>query len=600
MNKLVLGATGLLALASGAVQAQTITLNAPGADDDLTSLLRDASLSVSINADEETDKAPQDYVAAARADYRRLLTALYAAGYYSPVISIQVNGSEAAGIPPLDSPQVIDTVTLNVQPGPLFTFGRADITPVAPGTELPEGYAVGADAKADVIRQAASVARTRWQELGYAKVQVADQQIIAQHSDNLLAADVTLDTGPQLTFGPLIVTGNADVRTAAIQRIAGLPTGEVYSPDALTAAANRLRRTGAFDSVALTEADDIAAGDTLPITATIAESLPRRIGFGLELSSVEGVRVSTFWIHRNAFGGAENFRIDGEVAGIGGTTGGTDYTLSTALKVPAIYGPQTDFTFTTAISREDEPEFLIDKFSTEALVTRLITEDLEIEGGLGLLLAQEETNFGDRDYLLLTAPLAATYDKRNSETNATSGYYIKASATPFLALDGGESGARGFLDTRGYVSFGTDDRFTIAARAQLGTVIGPDIDQAPQDFLFYSGGTSTVRGQGYQSLGVPQIVDGETVTVGGKSFAGAQIEARVGITEAISAVGFYDYGYVGADSAPFQDGADQSGVGIGIRYDTGIGPIRLDIGTPASGDDQFKSVEVYIGIGQAF
>ena len=65
-------------------------------------------------------------------------------------------------------------------------------------------------------------------------------------------------------------------------------------------------------------------------------------------------------------------------------------------------------------------------------------------------------------------------------------------------------------------------------------------------------------------------------------------------------MGFYDYGYVGSSPTPLTDGADQDGVGLGVRYNTAIGPIRLDVGTPASGDDQFKSVEVYIGIGQAF
>ena len=200
----------------------------------------------------------------------------------------------------------------------------------------------------------------------------------------------------------------------------------------------------------------------------------------------------------------------------------------------------------------------------------------------------------------LTAPLSVTYDKRDSETNAKNGYYIKATGTPFLSVAGGSSGARGYLDGRGYYSFGTDDRFTIAARGQVGTLIGTDEADAPADYLFYSGGSGTVRGEGYKSLGLDQTVDGETVTTGGTSFAGAQLEARVGITDAISVVGFYDYGYVGGSATPLTDGADQSGVGLGVRYDTGIGPIRLDVGTPASGDDQFKSVEVYIGIGQAF
>lgn len=588
----------LMMTAATAAAAQEVTIDAPGADDDLLGLLQDASLSRNIG--DESDPQPQDYVAAARADYRRLLTALYAAGYYSGTISIKVNGAEAASIAPLAAPDRIDSIAITVVPGPLFTFGRAEVAPLAPGTELPDGFAPGEDARADVIRQAASAARTTWRDQGYAKVTVADQQIVARHTEDLLDATVAIAPGPRLTFGPLTVTGNEAVRTSAINRIAGLPTGDIYSPDEMTKAAQRLRETGAFDSVSLTEAEEIGPDNTLPITATIAESKPRRVGAGVEYSTVEGIRLSAYWMHRNIFGGAENLRFDAAVAGLGGGTGGIDYSLGTALRIPAIYGADTDLTATAQISREDEPNYLVDKFNTEVLVNRQLTDALEVQIGLGLLTAKEVTDLGTRNYTLLTAPLAATYDKRDSDTNAKNGYYIDVETTPFLALAGGSSGARGYLDGRVYYSFGTDDRFTVAARGQLGTVIGPDETDAPADFLFYSGGSGTVRGQGYKSLGVDRVVNGEVVTTGGTSYAGAQLEARVGITKAISIVGFYDYGYVGSSPTPLTDGADQDGVGLGVRYNTAIGPIRLDVGTPASGDDQFKSVEVYIGIGQAF
>ncbi|MFZ3581822.1 autotransporter assembly complex protein TamA [Loktanella sp. DJP18] len=583
---------------ASAAAAQEVTIDAPGASDRLMSLLEDASLSLSL--DDEEDPQAQDYVAAARADYRRLLAALYAAGYYSGTISIRVNGAEAANIAPLAAPDRVETIAINVDPGPLFAFGRAEVTPLAPDTDLPDGFAPGEDAEAEVIRQAATAARTAWRDAGYAKVEVAGQQIVARHADNLLDATVTLAPGPQLTFGPLKVTGNVDVRTSAILRIAGLPTGEVFSPEELTQVTRRLRETGAFDSVTLTEAEAIGPGDTLPIEAAIVESKPRRIGAGVEYSTVEGIRLSTYWMHRNFFGGAENLRVDAQVAGIGGGTGGMDYTLSTALKIPAIYGADTDLTATAQISRMDEPDYLIDSASTEVLVSRLINNDLEVEGGFGLLTAREEGPLGNRNYTLLTAPLSAAYDKRDVETNAKRGYYIKATATPFLSIAGGSSGARAYLDGRGYYSFGADDRFTLAARGQVGTLVGADETDAPADFLFYSGGSGTVRGEGYKSLGIDRVVDGETVTTGGTSYAGVQVEARVGITDSIGLVGFYDYGYVGSTPTPLTDGADQSGVGIGVRYNTGIGPIRLDVGTPASGEDQFESVEVYIGIGQAF
>jgi translocation and assembly module TamA len=588
----------LLLSTATAATTQEVTLDAPGTDDSLLSLLQDASLSRSVG--DEDDPQPQDYVAAARADYRRLLTALYAAGYYSGTISIKVNGTEAANLAPLDAPSQIDVIAIAVDPGPIYTFGTASVAPLAPGTELPKAFAPGEDAKADAIRQASRNARTAWRDQGYAKVEASGQQIVARHNDNLLDASVTIAPGPRLTFGPLTVTGNYKVRTSAITRIAGLPTGEVYDPEDLNQVARRLRETGAFDSVALTEAADIGPNDTLPITVAIAESKPRRIGVGLEYSTVEGIRTSAYWLHRNFFGGAENLRFDAAVAGIGGGTGGVDYSLSTALKIPAIYGADTDLTATAEISREDEPDYLIDSASTEVLVSRLVTNNLDIEGGFGLLTAKEVTALGTRQYTLLTAPLSATYDKRDSEMNAKSGYYIKVTGTPFISVAGGASGARGYLDGRGYYSFGSNDRFTIAARGQVGTLVGADETDAPADYLFYSGGSGTVRGEGYKSLGVDQVVDGKTVTTGGTSFAGAQLEARVGITNAISIVSFYDYGYVGSTATPLINGADQSGVGLGVRYDTGIGPIRLDVGTPASGDDQFKSLEVYIGIGQAF
>ncbi len=604
--KRVVWAASLILTSATATTAQQVTLDLPASlpaevSDRLLPLLQDASLSRSVGTDSDDGAAaPQDYVAAARADYRRLLTALYAAGYYSGVISIRVNGTEADSLAPLAAPARIDTVAITVDPGPLFTFGRAEVAPLAPGTELPDGFAPGADALADVVRQATGVARTTWRDQGYAKVAVADQSIVARHPDRMLDATVTLAPGPQLTFGPLIVTGNALVRTDAILRIAGLPTGEIYSPDDLAQAVRRLRQTGAFDSVALTEADDIGPNNTLPITATIAERRPRRVGAGVEYSSVEGIRLSAYWMHRNFFGGAENLRVDAAVGGLGGGTGGVDYALSSALRIPAIYGADTNLTATAEISREDEPAYLLDKASTEVLLNRLITPSLEIEAGLGLLTAREVSPLGERTYTLLTAPFSATFDRRDSATDPKRGYYLKASGTPFLSVAGGSSGARGYLDGRGYVSFGADDRFTLAARGQVGTLIGADATDAPVDYLFFSGGSGTVRGRSFQSLGIDQTIDGDVFTTGGTSYAGAQVEARVGITDAISVVGFYDYGYVGATATPLTDGGSQDGVGIGVRYNTGIGPIRLDIGTPATGADQFSSVEVYIGIGQAF
>ncbi|MEJ6403359.1 autotransporter assembly complex protein TamA [Yoonia sp. 2307UL14-13] len=545
----------------------------------------------------DDDAVPQDYVAAARADYRRLLTALYGRGYYGGTVSITINGIEAADISPLAAPSVIEDVVITVDAGPQFRFGQTRIAPLPPATASPEDFQSGERARADQIERAVSAGLNAWRDIGHPRVRVADQAVIARHQENRLDVEVALAPGPQLTFGALNVSGNEDVRTERIRAIAGLPTGEVYSPDALDKAESRLRRTGAFDSVAFTIADRNGPNNTLPINAQILESKPRRIGVGLELSSVDGITTSAFWLHRNLLGGAERLRVDGEVSGIGGETGGIDYALRGKFSRPATFGPDTDYFLRGEISREDEPDYLLDKIAVETGFTRIVTDDLTVEYGVGLLRAKEESEVGDRQYTLLTLPLKATLDRRDAPSNATDGYYIDLSTTPFVSTDGDLTGARLFADGRGYYTIA--DRFTFAARTQVGSVLGAGLEEAPADFLFYSGGGGTVRGQPYQSLGIDRAVDGQIVSTGGASFAGAQVELRTEITDSLSLVGFYDIGYVGETSVPLEDAEWHAGAGIGIRYETGIGPIRLDLGTEASGETA-QNLQVYIGIGQAF
>lgn len=138
---------------------------------------------------------------------------------------------------------------------------------------------------------------------------------------------------------------------------------------------------------------------------------------------------------------------------------------------------------------------------------------------------------------------------------------------------------------------------TLAFRGQLGSVAGPDLSEAPADYLFYSGGGGSVRGQPYQTLGV-ELPSGDTV--GGRSFVGLSAEARVALTEKIGVVGFADAGYIGSEEFYDGSGTWHSGAGLGLRYATGIGPIRLDVAVPTSGPEVDEDFQVYIGIGQAF
>jgi len=590
-------AAAMLCLAAPFARATDVTLTAPEAPGDFADRLREASLTVAAAG--QGDSTAQDLLAAAQADYARLLGVLYAAGYYDGAISLLVNGREAATIPTLSAPDSIERVEITVDRGAAFRFGRAEIAPLAPGTTLPEGFRSGAPAKADLVGATARAGVTGWREAGHAKAEVAAQDLVADHATARLDVGITLGPGPRLRFGELRIAQSdpkSAVRAARIREIAGLPEGRVFSPEDLTRSANRLRRTGAFRSVSLREAEEPNSDGTLDIDARIDDAKPRRIGAGVELGSTEGLTLSGFWLHRNLFGGAERLRIDGVVGGMGGDSGGADLRLGVRFDRPATFTPDTDAFLLANIEDNDEPEYSERKAEVGGGVTHIFSDALRGEAGLTYRYSEIEDDLGKRELQHLLVPLRLTWDRRDDPLNPTSGLYLDVSATPFARVDEAAAGSRFYADLRDYLTLGEAERITLAGRAQFGSVAGGDRRDLPADMLFYSGGAGTVRGQEYQSLGVDL---GPGITVGGRSFLGVSGEVRGMVTDTIQAVVFADAGFIGEDALGTGTGEWHGGAGLGARYFTAVGPVRVDLATPIDGDSS-SDFQIYIGIGQAF
>ena len=470
-------------------------------DDDLYATLSGGSLLIEQAQAEDTDPSNQEILAAAQADYARLLAVFYDAGYFGAAIKIRLDGVEAAAIAPVSPPSRINAIEINVDPGPQFRFDRTAISPTAPGTELPEEFASGQTASLGVLKSTVQAGIDGWRGQGHAKATLASQDVVARHQDRTISADLRLAPGPRLSFGPLSVKGNSAVRTERIIEIAGLPTGRIYSPEELKLATGRLRRTGAFGAVALLEAEEIGPNQTLPITAQVTEAAPRRFGFGAELGTLEGLTVSSFWLHRNLLGGAERLRIEGEISGIGGNTGGTDYRLSTRFDRPATFNEDTNFYALAEIEQLDEVSFFSRQLDLEAGIERYAKPERTYRLGFGLRTAETRDAFGTNKYTLFTIPLGLTFDYRDVELDAKDGYYANLSMTPFLAISGADNGLRTYLDLRGYRTFGKARPVTLALRGQFGSVYGPDLSVAPADYLFYSGGGGNRAGPALPDAG---------------------------------------------------------------------------------------------------
>ncbi len=575
-----------------------IDFQTPGASDNLRDDLRAASLLLAAQRDNVVDA--QDLLASARAEYSRLLGALYAAGHYSGVIRVLIDGQEAASIAPLDAPSQITRIEVTVEPGPAFAFSRAAVSPLAPGTVLPKGFAVGAVAGSGLIREAVASGVEGWRAIGHAKASVVSQDLSADHGNSTLSASVKLNPSQKLRFGRLAITGQDRMRERRIRKIAGLPEGDVFNPLELSRATARLRRTGIFRSVSLTEDERITAPDSLGITATVVEEKLRRYSFGAEIASFDGLNLTGSWLHRNLLGGGERLEVTGDITNIGAQTSGLDYSLGVTIDRPATLTPDTTARFHFEIAHLDEQDFNANTLSTGIGFFHIFTEQFSARAGLDYEYSKGSDLARGFLYRNLSLPIGVLWDKRDNKTDATRGFYIEAEAKPFLGFGTTDSGARLTFDTRAYRGFGDANGLVVAGRLQGGAILGSSLLGTPRDYLFYTGGGGTVRGQPYQSLGVNVLRIGLTdVQTGGTYFLAASAELRAKVSEKIGIVGFVDVGQVavGGFSDPSSDW--HAGAGLGLRYATGFGPIRLDVAAPVGGSTG-EGVQIYVGIGQSF
>jgi translocation and assembly module TamA len=244
-------------------------------------------------------------------------------------------------------------------------------------------------------------------------------------------------------------------------------------------------------------------------------------------------------------------------------------------------------------------------FMASILLARRTTPDWTGSAGLSIQREQVTQEGVIRDYTLLGVPLNVRYSTTGLENplqDALHGLRASLSVTPTksLAVSHGffvvvQAEAATYFDLS-RLGWSTPGRSVVALRALLGEVRGVGPFDLPPDQRFYGGGSNSVRGFRYQSIG-PRFPSGNPS--GGTGIDAGTVEYRQRIAKHFGAALFVDVGSVSGDGHPLQ-GRPSVGAGIGVRYYTPIGPIRADIAVPVTllpGGDAF---EIYIGLGQVF
>ncbi len=576
----------------------TVTIEVPDADDDLKEKLENVS---SLKNDEERPVSGSlGLMTKARGDREQLVAALYEDARYEGVVDIAIAGKSLDDLPPdaeFKGQQPVP-VTITIRPGQKFTLGDIRLKGDAAGMASADfGLISGGDAGSGAVLKAEARLVKALKDEGRPLAKVTDREVVADHDNGRLDVTLTVEAGPVAGIGQTTVEGTEAVDREFTEYMTGLKRGERYSPKQIEDARDRLLGLEVFNSVSLKEGDKLDADGNIPIGVEVSERKPRYFGVGGTFSNTEGLGLEGYWGHRNLFGRAEKLRIEGKISGIGANAlGELNYNAGIMFEKPGVVGSASKF-FANLKTVYEHPD-AYDRFSTKGGMGLSYELDKRqtVSAEVSLDYSKITDSFGKHDYLIASVPLQYVFDNRDNKLNPKSGFRLLAYAEPSYDLLNGAT----FVKLRGegsaYQAIDTGGRFVLAGRVALGSIVGAGLQDVPADRRFYAGGGGSVRGYAYQGIG-PKDINGKPT--GGLSYFETSAEMRIGITDTIGIVPFIDAGTVSTQQFPDFSNV-KVGAGVGLRYITPFGPLRIDGAVPLNREPGDPRFGIYAGIGQAF
>ena len=626
---LVLGALGWACSARAAdPQAYQVDLTSVG-NNDIDQALKETSDLLSLRT--SAPVSPFGLIARARSDTDRLKTALESFGYYESHVTININGllltdpglgDALTALPKGSSAKV----TISFALGTLYHLRRIDIDGAVPApinARETLGLTTGQPAVAASVLAGGARLLSAMQEQGYAFAQV-DAPVAYEAADApVLDLSFHVAAGIKVKIGDIRIEGLKRVHESLVRRRLLLHRGDLYKPSAIEAARRDLLGMNVFGQVSVevgSKADD--SGD-VPITFKLRERLRHAITVNAAYSSDLGGSGGATWTDRNVFGNAEQLSVAATLTNLGGSdTTGTGYDTSVKYLIPDFL--HRDQSLLVAVQAIKQQLQAYDQKAQTASVTlsRKLSSVWTVSAGLS---TTEETILQTIDakemplgsgifvpvtptfnYTLFALPFKVIYDSTNLPTpleDPRHGFRASLNLTPTLAI--GRPNATFLISTLSLSTYFdlnnllpiAPGRSVLAARALAGIAEGAGELSLPPDQRFYAGGTSTIRGYGYQLVG-PLFPHTDNPT-GGTAITTGGLEFRQRLYTNWGFVAFVDAGQVSASLKPLPDDI-RIGTGAGMRYYTPIGPIRFDIAVPVGRRPGEDSFEVYIGLGQAF
>jgi translocation and assembly module TamA len=547
----------------------------------------------------------------ARTDVSRLKTVLESFGYYQSSVAITFNDVR------LEDPGLLDFLSalpagsdaeckITLTLGPLYHLGRIDLDGVPPeGFGAALGLTPGEPAIADNVLAAVARLRAALQNQGFAFANV--EEPVAYEVPERLVLDVRIHavTGPKVQLGEIRITGLRHVHESLLRRRLRLHEGDTYSNTRIEQARTDFLSLAVFVTVSV----HVGAADSrgrVPITFHVQERPRHAASLRAAYSSDLGGSSGLTWSNRNVLGNAERLDLSASVINIGGNaTEAVGYDFSARYLMPDVLRLDQSLQLTLGALKQSLQAYDQTEQTAALTLRRKLSSVWSASAGISAAYDFVVQEGERRDYTILALPLGLSYDSTDLAAPLDDPLHgLRASLTLAPTISLGHPNATflviqalavSYLDLHPLLK--TDPgRSVLVLRTLGGLAAGAGQFDLPPDQRFYAGGSGTIRGYRYQSVG-PRFSDG--TPIGGTALSAVSLEFRQRFGQSIGAAVFADAGLVSQSVNPFA-GDGRLGVGAGLRYYTPIGPLRVDAAFPTKRGPDDDRFEIYVGLGQSF
>ena len=563
-----------------------------GASEDLLRTFRNQS---ALEAERKHPANAAQIGRRAEADADLLAQLLRSQGYYDAEVEPR---TEKAG----DALQVI----LTADPGQQYRFASVELPGLdkagPDAAKLRDAFAVKAGdpvIASDVIAGGLALTQALGEE-GFASAKLGEQDVEVNHQTHLASLVLPVDPGPVARFGAIHVSGRPPFSAHHVAIIARFRRGEPFRRSKL----DDLRRA-LIQTTLVANADiqvvPVQGGRVVDIDVRLEPAPQHTIAGQFGYGTGQGVSAEVDWTDRNFFNpeGALTLR------GIAGTKEQLlgaqlrfsnflqrDQALNTQVTVShQVFAAYKAKTVDLAANIERLSNFIWQKKWTWSYGGEWLATD---ERGVFSSAGVKDT----KTFLIAAVPLQLGYDGSDSLLDPTRGFRLSARVSPEISFHGGHhTYVRSQFDASAYRP--VSDGVVVAGRVRFGTISGVSLFDLAPSRRFYSGGGGSVRGYGYQQLG-PKDQDGDPI--GGRGLAEFGLETRIRLKSFggnLGVVPFFDGGSLSSKSTPSLSNWRYA-AGVGVRYYSSFGPIRVDLGVLLNrqkGDGPFA---VSVSLGQAF